>query len=794
MSTTLARKAWRDLGRRRARTMLTSATIALAVAGMGLLAVPTLIDRTMSAEVRDTQLYDITLPVRDLDLDDEARQELAAIPNVDAISARATYSTRALVGDRRIPAMLLGVEDFARQPIDVVGVTSGAIPTDAQVLADDGNAAAVDVGLAAGEPVRLIAADGSTAVLEVSGEAHSLAFWQGPWQHPKQLVLYAPNDTVRALSGASGVNSLAVRLIDTDPDKVDATVERLQAWLDANVGAGALSDLPVTRDEGDWPGREFAHQMTTFVYVLAGLALITAVFLIATTMNTLMAEQTAEIGVMKAIGGRRRQIAGVYLRSALYLAGFGVVVGVPIGIALAHFIAGFVTSSVLGVPGRFAVSIPVVAFSAAFAVVLTVGASAPALRRALRIPVREGLQKQGAAVTFGTSPIDRLLLHSRLLPRTIRLGARNLVRNKRRTAATVFQISLAVATALGFLNMAISFGRELDKDFAIIDWDASMYAPAGAPALDAAAIEIAAGTDGVERVEPVLANTIEYADETYPVYGMTDTPLYQLELRAGRWFTDDEARLGLPVAVVGPNTARVNGLEPGDTITVTTSGGKSDVRIVGVDRNQQDSGRAIYVPLRWLQDTTGWGESTNMLWLSMTSTDDRGIDRTTNAVEDALTADGYRVAPEKLYALKADNEAANDAILNMITMVGGVVVAIGMVGLVNSITMNVIERTREIGILRCIGARARDIRRAFAAESALQAVLGWVLGLPLGFLLSWGLARLTLTIMELEIATVFDTGTALIVLAATVTLATLIVIGPTRRATRVNAGDALRYV
>ena len=82
------------------------------------------------------------------------------------------------------------------------------------------------------------------------------------------------------------------------------------------------------------------------------------------------------------------------------------------------------------------------------------------------------------------SPIDRLLLHSRLLPRTIRLGARNLVRNKRRTAATILQISLAVATALGFLNMAISFGRELDKDFAVIDWDASMYAPAGAPGLD----------------------------------------------------------------------------------------------------------------------------------------------------------------------------------------------------------------------------------------------------------------------------------------------------------------------
>ncbi|MGD9703265.1 MAG: FtsX-like permease family protein [Acidimicrobiia bacterium] len=794
MGTTLARKAWRDLGRRRARAILTSATIALAVAGTGMLAVPTLIDHTMSAEVRETHLYDITLPVRDMEFDADTGRELATIPNVDAVSARVRYSTRALIGDRRIPVALWGIDDFTLQSIDVVRITSGAVPADGAVLADDGNANAVDVSLDAGDPLRLVAPDGSAVSLEVSGGARSLAFWQGPWDHPKQLIVYATSDTVRALSGVSGVNSLAFRLDDTEPGAVSETVTRLHTWLDANVGPGALTDLPVIRDVGDWPGREFAHQMTTFVYVLAGLALITAVFLIANTMNTLMAEQTAEIGVMKAIGGRRRQIAGVFLRSALYLAGFGVVVGVLIGIALAHVIAGFVTSSVLGVPGRFAVSIPVIAFSAVFAVVLTVGASAPALRRALRIPVRDALQKQGAAVTFGVSPIDRLLFHARLLPRTIKLGARNLVRNKRRTAATTLQIALAVATALGFLNMAISFRQALEKDYSLIAWDASMYAPPGAPRLDAEAREIAAATPGVERVEPVLLNTIEHAGETYHAFGMTDTALYHPDLRDGRWYDAEEARQGMPVAVVGPNVARENSLEPGDTVTVTTTGGEMDLRIVGIDGSQQDGGRAFYVPLRWLQQATGWSDATNMLWLSMTHADDRGIDRSTNAVEDALTTAGYRVAPEELHALKAENKAANDAILNMITLVGGVVVAIGMVGLVNSITMNVIDRTREIGILRCVGARARDIRRAFAAESAVQAVLGWVLGLPLGFLLSWGLARLTLTIMELEIATVFDAGTALIVLAATIVLAALVVVGPVRRATRVNAGDALRYV
>jgi ABC-type lipoprotein release transport system permease subunit len=375
-----------------------------------------------------------------------------------------------------------------------------------------------------------------------------------------------------------------------------------------------------------------------------------------------------------------------------------------------------------------------------------------------------------------------------------RLGARNLARNKRRATATTLQIALAVATALGFLNMAISFARTLDHDYARIPWDASMYAPPGAPRFDAAAQRVANGTPGVERVEPVLMNTLEYGTQSVTVYGMTATPLYQPDLSHGRWYTPDEATQGAPVAVIGPNLAREKSLEPGDTVTVRTAGGNTDVQIIGVDRSQRDDGRAFYVPLGWLQRTTGWGDTVNMLWLSTTDPDHGAIDRTTNAAEDALTANGYRVAPEKLYALKADNKAANDAILNMIIVVGGVVVAIGMVGLVNAITMSVIERTREIGVLRCVGARARDIRRAFAAESVVQAALGWILGIPLGLLLSWGLARLTLIIMELQIATVFDIPTAIAVLAATVVLAGLVVLGPVRRATRVNPGDALRYV
>ena len=81
-------------------------------------------------------------------------------------------------------------------------------------------------------------------------------------------------------------------------------------------------------------------------------------------------------------------------------------------------------------------------------------------------------------------------------------------------------------------------------------------------------------------------------------------------------------------------------------------------------------------------------------------------------------------------------------------MLGFLIVAISMVGLANAITMSIIERTREIGILRCIGARARDVRRIFATEGVALALAGWLLGIPLGYALDRLLVWLVWEVVE----------------------------------------------
>jgi len=106
--------------------------------------------------------------------------------------------------------------------------------------------------------------------------------------------------------------------------------------------------------------------------------------------------------------------------------------------------------------------------------------------------------------------------------------------------------------------------------------------------------------------------------------------------------------------------------------------------------------------------------------------------------------------------------------------------------------MSILERTREIGILRSIGARARDIRRIFSAETLTLTLTGWLIGIPLGYLLDVFLVWLVKQVANIELTLAFPAGNLAIALAGTVLLALLVTLVPVRRAIRYRPGDALR--
>jgi ABC-type lipoprotein release transport system permease subunit len=261
----------------------------------------------------------------------------------------------------------------------------------------------------------------------------------------------------------------------------------------------------------------------------------------------------------------------------------------------------------------------------------------------------------------------------------------------------------------------------------------------------------------------------------------------------GRWHTPAENAAGARVVVLERGIARAEGIEPGERIRLATAGGSVPFRVIGIASNQQENGSVAFVPLATAREVLGARAGVNQMWISTTSGDRGLIDRATTLIEDELTARGYEVGTEITYVGEEDNVAANRVLTTSIAILGFIVVAISMVGLVSAVTTSVLERTREIGILRCVGAHGRDVRRIFATEGVVLAALGWLAGIPLGYAVERTLVWLIRELLDVDVPVVYPASHVLIALAGTLVLALAVIALPLRRAVRLKPGDALRY-
>jgi putative ABC transport system permease protein len=791
MVSALLRKSITDLSRRRSRTFFSVATLALAVASIGLFALPTLMNRSMQAAVASDRLPDLTVYTRPLPLDRARLAALGALPNVGAVEPRSFFGGRVWVGQRRAFAYVLGVPDFARQRVDVVHVASGSAPRDGEVLTDVQNAHQGLLGAHADESVRMIAADGVVRRLQVSGEGRNLDGGQSV-SADGVIVFYATTATVASLSGVRGDDTLAFRLTDTRPAAVRATVAAVRRTLGAVPGFSGFSELPAVRAAGDWPGKSAFAQFSKFFYVITVLALLAALVLISNTITTLVAEQTPEIGIMKAIGGRRRQIAVVYLKTALLLGALGTAVGIVLGVGLANALTRDFGSSTFAVTTGFGVDWRVLLASALVGLLGPALATLPAVRRAVRVPLREALQASGSTVG-GEDAGDRFLRGIGLLPRTAQIGLRNVGRRRRRSLSTAFVIAFAVGTLLAVEGLAAGIANTSRASWGDHGEDVRISSQGRRP-LDAQAVRLIRATPGVATIEPTFVTHVELAGKAAIVWAVRPRTMFHYRITAGRWYTPAEERARAHVVVVERDIARVTGTRLGDRIRVETASGPVSFRVIGISSNQQEDGTALFVPLSTMHlILRGLPADANDYWVRTTTHDHALIDRTTTRLEDTLTSHGYDVSSEIKYVALANEVAKFRALTTTIAVLGLLIVAISMAGLANALTMSVLERTREIGILRTIGARARDIRRIFATETLALAATGWLIAIPVGYLLDRFLVWLVKEVVNVDIPFTFPLWYLPLALAGTILLSLLITVPPIRRAAHLRPGEALRY-
>jgi putative ABC transport system permease protein len=788
----MSRKAWGDLRCHLGRSLLVMGTLALAIASFAIVAVPGLLNSSMQNEVRQARLFDMAVATRDLDLNSRQLATLGRLPNVAAFEPAVEYSAVAASASTGSDqgAVLWGLS-LGRQTVDVVNLTGGRLPAGSELLADEANASTAGFGVPIGGHVAIHTATGTVTSVQVSGTGRSLATSPSA-NGTTNAVFYGTIPAIRVLADVSGYNYLAFRLYDNSPAAQTATIADVQRYLTAQTGLSPFAGLPLTRATGSWPGQTSFNQLIALFGVITLMAVVCALFLITNTMNTMVVEQGNEIAILRALGGRRRQIASVILRTAAALGAAGAVAGTALGIVVAYLLTRHLAAQLFSVHAGFAISAPVVVVSLLAGPLLAVLASLPGLRRAMRRPVAEVLDNR-TVLDYGTGRLDRILAGARLLSGPTRIGLRNTLRRKRRTAATIAQVTVAVALAIALFAAGQTVAAATAAVHDAQQFQIEVDADNGAPPFDGRAIRIAAATPGVTHAEPLIENNVEVHGQQYSAYGFGPSTLYRYKLSSGRWFTAADTATSPAVVVLGPAVARATGAGVGQRLVVLTPTGQTQVTVVGIDSVTLNTGASVFFPLAQFQRLTNSAGTVNTLWLTTKSTSDRLVNQVSAAVQTRLGRAGYPATIQKSYVETAQNASTNNSIVTLLEVLGLLVVGIALIGLVGTLTLALIERTREVGILRCLGAGARQIRRVFNTEAVVMAVAGWALGSLLGYSLFLGLTTFVEDEFGITVARVFPIVSLPVALVAVV-FVTLIVVRPTlRRAVRIDPGRALRY-
>ncbi|MCU0799921.1 MAG: FtsX-like permease family protein [Candidatus Thermoplasmatota archaeon] len=798
MIPTLVSKSFRDITRKKARSFFLMATIALGVVGLSLTAVVPLGDRAVYDKIEQENMHNLKIRFEAVPLNATVLKGLGDLENVLDVEPRIEYGCKMFIGERRNWALFVGVDDLSDQKVDRIVLSSGEMPIDGEVLADEANAMNGVYAGSRGDDFEVIRHDMSHGTVHISGKGKNLIAAGETMEGV--AVFYANTATVRNISGFDGFNSLAFTMERTDKTSMDSTIEAIRVYLEVNLPVVAFSDLPEVRPEGYYEGQETLEQFGDFFMIFAVLILVCSIILIANTMNTMIAEQTREVAQMKAIGATRFDIFRSFLQTSFVLGLIGSVIGALLGIYMAYIVL-IQFAKPFGFHPGFYVHLETVALSMVVGTFIAIVACVPALVKAVRVDILKALSNKGIESGTGAKLIEKPLMGIKVIPRLARMGVRNVNRKMGRSLATVLQISMSVAVIIALTFLGSSIFDAVQGNWKDQRWDLQVFFDRGPedPINLTYGTELIGTIPGVKEIEPFIMTDGTLSGRSGLVYGMVQDPwsldysITLLRKGEGRWWTTEEESQGASVVIVGYAMAQFTGVGLGDMIDLTTATGVRSFEVIGIDDTNWDDGLNFRMPITTLQRTLEVENAIGGFYIRTSSDDHADIDRTAENIWKVLEDKGMNPSMGTNYILEEEDRTSNEIVLNLLFTIGSVIVFISLLGLASTLTMNILDRTKEIGMLRCIGARSSSIAAVFAIEGAFLAKVGWLFGVPLGLGLYALLLSMVRDVMKISLQWDFSVTYVLISLVITVVGTVVVMLMPVMRAVRFRPGEALRY-
>lgn len=782
------KKIWADLRGSPGRTLLVIVALAIGIWGVGgILVSYVILTRDLNANFMQTRP-----PHAILTSPDFARLDLAILrtrPEIERAEFRDLSLQRIEVRpDEWIPLWLFGVEDFDHPELAASYPQAGArVPPPWTMLIERDGLLISNLSLGSEARVRV----GPTPRrVRVSGINFDPA--QAPATQDHFIYGYVDKPTFAGITGEPTNQRLILRMrgVKTKQD-VQAIVDRLLADFKAqDIGIKSVKLPKFNEHPHQW-------QLNTLLLLQGGiglLAFLMGAVLVSQLMASILARQVREIGILKAIGATRRRVLAIYLIMVLALGLAAGAIAIPLAVWSGYEFSYFVASKINFEILTRQLPVHVYLLLAAASLSLPIALSWPAIRKASRISVHDALSDYGIVIPSATAREQRWTAH---MPPTLLLAVRNSLRRKRRLALTVTAMALGVAIfSTGFnvreslMLLLTDVRTSMRHDVQVvlnnqIDREHALAAFRGIPNI--ARIETWNGGRGELQSQVVSA-----AGGAGIVALPHDTDLFRPRVVAGRWLRVADP----PEVVMNQQAVELYQYPAVGSVQTLGVGGKTiQVRLVGVVE-ELEKGK-IYMDQSQYDAVANPRHHINSLMFIAQDNSYEEVMSLKRRIEAAIVSSDLHVlyVMSQAERVKVIYDHLN-IILTTIVLLSLSVLAVSALGMASATGINILERTREIGVLRAIGATPRMVFRLFVAEGMITSVASIVLGLTLAWPLSKLAAVFFGTLMLGEGAILryaFSAEGFLITLVTTLIFGWLASRIPARRAVQVSTRDALGY-
>ncbi|MHC1740665.1 MAG: ABC transporter permease [Anaerolineaceae bacterium] len=803
---TLLRPRWQkvisDLWRNKTRSLLIVASISVGLLAFGVITnLYFWLNQDMGRGFE--QINPASIQFKTSLLDHDMLTHIQKVTGVKTVEGAREFSMQILSPGGIWNPIELQSKNFDMAQIGKVKLEQGvAIPGKNQIVLSDHKLS--DLGVKVGDWVTLQNSAGDKFSLQVVGivqdqmigaanEAGGFftADAQGYISKPTLSTLHIPLPDL--------VNQLYITISGdaTQPAVLSEVGERVYQSLDDN---GVTIANYSTRSPLNHPNIDLINAIVGILFMLTFLIIFLSGFLITNTLQFLLTQQMQQVGIMKSIGATRRQIVLIYVG---LISAFG---------ALAFFaispLIRLLTDRLmvfLSVELNFTYfgprTNPVVLFGLIFLamVVPQIAASQPILK-GTRLSVQEALSGIQQQAHIAKSKFDTFLTQLKGISRPNLIAIRSVFRNKGRLILTLVTLSLGGAVFISVFNVQVSFTNYITQlsHYFLADLNISLAAPARIQRVE----QLLYTNPEIKYVEAwsgARATAINADGSTGEAISFiaapNNTTLIDPIVVSGRWLLpSDENAIVLSdgFQLIYP------GVKIGDPVTLMVNGKKESFMVVGFFQLAGKlSGFASYVNQDYFSRLPGQVQNQSAVYRAVAKDTLNGTQQKALAVkvQAMLEANNFQIS--SISTGSRINEAASSgfSVLTTFLLVLAILIAlVGSIGLTGTMSMNIMERTREIGIMRSIGASDQVLTRMVLIEGLIIGWLSWALGAVLSFPISSLMSNgITLALFGAPSTLKFSISGFLIWFVVVSILSILASILPARNATRLTIREVLAY-